>query len=339
MSIQFASMRGERSLNQYLVASTRAADEAADIISHTYCDHQIRILNPQTSLNFEFSEAPLSRITVGAMSFDADIRYDLGVTETYYLIQFADVGAIEYVNGGETCMVTPESGMLTSPTRPLRIHYSEHSRGFIIKIQKAAMERHLRAMTGAEVTKPLIFSAPISRGSEFGARYKRLLHYLIGELDSEQGLNARDCPQWVSNIEDTVMTAVLTGQPHNYSNRFHQPSASADEHHVAEVEAFIRANATEALSVEDFVTLTGVSGRSLYRAFQKQRGYSPMAFARSVRFQMAQEMLEHGDPGLTVTQAALACGFEHLGRFSRDYHRRYGETPSETLRRAKTRLL
>lgn len=321
-----------RPLARYLVASTSVPDEAAEIISHTYCDHEISILDPISSLRFEFSEAPLSRITLGAMSFNADIHYDLGVTETYYLIQFADTGAIEYVNGGEVCDVTPRCGMVTSPTRPLRIHYTDRSRGIIVKIRKSALERHLCALTGVPTAKPLIFSAGIAADSAFSARYKRLLRYMLSELDSEQRLH--DSPLLVANLEDTLMTALLTGQPHNYTERFENPAPSAAERHVDRVEAYAREHASEPLTVEDFVALTGVSGRSLYRAFQQQRGYSPMAFVRSVRFQLAHERLSRGEPGTTVTGIALECGFDHLGRFSRDYGRRYAESPSETLKRA-----
>ena len=328
-----AEPQRNRPLARYLVASTCVPDEAAEIISHTYCDHEISIRDPLSSLRFEFSEAPLSRITIGAMSFNADIRYDLGETETYYLIQFADTGVIEYVNGGEVCEVTRRCGMVTSPTRPLRIHYTDRSRGFIVKIRKSALERHLCALTGVPTTEPVIFSAKIAAGSVFGARYKRLLRYMLAELDSDQCLH--DSPLLIANLEDTVMTALLTGQPHTYSERFERPAPSAAERHVDDVEAYVRAHASEPLTIEDFVTLTGVSGRSLYRAFQNQRGYSPMAFVRSVRFQLAHERLSRGQPGATVTGIALACGLDHLGRFSLDYGRRYAETPSETLKRAR----
>jgi AraC-like DNA-binding protein len=319
-------------LEQYLVASTSVLDEAAEIISHTYCDHEIRILDPISSLKFQLSEAPLSRITIGAMSFDTEIHYDLGETETYYLIQLADTGAIEYVNGGEVCDVTPGRGMVTSPTRPLRIHYTDRSRGFIVKILKSALERQLLALTGIPVTEPLIFSAGVAADSAFGARYKRLLHYMVSELDGEGSL--RDSPLLVANIEDIVMTALLADQPHNYSRRFEDQPASAAERHVEDAEAYIRAHATEALTIEDLVALTGVSGRSLYRAFQIQRGYSPMAFVRSIRVQIARECLMNARPGTTVTGIAMECGLDHLGRFSRDYGQRFAESPSETLKRA-----
>lgn len=328
-----ADVQENRPLAGYRVASTSRLDEAADIISHTYCGHEVRILDPISSLNFDFCEARLARTTVGAMSFDADIHYDLGETENYFLIQLADVGSIEYVNGGEVCEVTPDRGMVTSPTRPLLIHYGKASRGFILKIQKAALEQHLRALAGVPIAKPLIFKASMDPGTVFSMRYQRLLHYLLAEIDTDDRL--LDTPLWVANLEDMAMTALLTGQPHNYSKCFEAPPPCAALRQVEAVEAFIEAHATRPLTIEDFVTVTGVSGRSLYRAFQNHRGYSPMAFVRATRLGLAHERLADGAPGATVTRVAQECGFDHLGRFSQDYARRYTESPSATLKKAR----
>ncbi len=325
--------RAYRPLAGYQVASTSRLDEAAEIISDTYCGHEVRILEPISSLRFDFCEARLARTTVGAMSFDADIRYDLGETQNYFLIQLADAGAIEYVNGGETCEVTPERGMVTSPTRPLLIHYGKASRGFILKIQKDALEQHLYALTGTPIGKPLIFKAGMDPSSIFARRYQRLLHYLLAEIDADERL--LDAPLWVANLEDMAMTALLTGQPHNYARCFETPPASAALRQVEAVEAYIQAHATRPLSIEDFVALTGISGRSLYRAFQNHRGYSPMAFVRATRLALAHDRLTEGEPGATVTRIAQESGFDHLGRFSLDYAKRYAEPPSVTLSKAR----
>ena len=39
-------------------------------------------------------------------------------------------------------------------------------------------------------------------------------------------------------------------------------------------------------------------------------------------------------PGESVTEIAMQWGFTHMGRFSIEYRRRFGESPSETLSRA-----
>jgi transcriptional regulator GlxA family with amidase domain len=46
-------------------------------------------------------------------------------------------------------------------------------------------------------------------------------------------------------------------------------------------------------------------------------------------------MLSAAPPGLTATTIAYDCGFAHLGEFAQSYRSRFGEHPSETLRRAK----
>ena len=198
-----------RPLAGYQVVSTAKLDEAVEIISHTYCGHEVRILEPISDLNFDFCEARFGRVSVGAMSFNADIHYDLGETENYFLIQLADIGAIEYVNGGEVCRVTPEQGMVTSPTRPLLIHYGHSSRGFIFKIQKSALERHLQTLADTPVGKPLIFQAAMDPRADFSRRYRRLLHYLLGEIDTDNELINR--PHWVAGLEDMAMTALADG--------------------------------------------------------------------------------------------------------------------------------
>jgi AraC-like DNA-binding protein len=59
-----------------------------------------------------------------------------------------------------------------------------------------------------------------------------------------------------------------------------------------------------------------------------------MSLLRTARLKQARLQLDAPRPGATVTEVALDCGFTHLGRFSSEYRRRFGELPSQTLRRA-----
>ena len=93
----------------------------------------------------------------------------------------------------------------------------------------------------------------------------------------------------------------------------------------------MRAHAGDALSPQDIAQAAGVSVRTLHRGFQQFRDTTPMALLRAVRLEQAREKLLAGDAD-SVTDAAGACGVTHLSRFAREYRRRFGETPSETLR-------
>jgi len=74
----------------------------------------------------------------------------------------------------------------------------------------------------------------------------------------------------------------------------------------------------------------------LQAGFRAQRGQGPMAFLRARRFDLARAQLLSASPRDTITNIAGNCGFEHLGRFSVEYRKRYGESPSQTLGRARS---
>jgi transcriptional regulator GlxA family with amidase domain len=93
----------------------------------------------------------------------------------------------------------------------------------------------------------------------------------------------------------------------------------------------------EPWSLARLAAATGLSTRTLNRVTRRQSGLSPMALLRRARLAQARLELDAPGPAATVTIVALDCGFTHLGRFSLDYARQFGESPSETLRRARRR--
>ena len=60
-----------------------------------------------------------------------------------------------------------------------------------------------------------------------------------------------------------------------------------------------------------------------------------MDFVKRVRLERARQKLSSLDAETSVTAVAFECGFGNLGHFARDYHERFGERPSETLRRSR----
>ena len=62
-----------------------------------------------------------------------------------------------------------------------------------------------------------------------------------------------------------------------------------------------------------------------------------MRLLRQARLAQARSALAAPRPETTVTTVALDYGFNHLSRFARQYARHFGESPSETLRRARRR--
>ena len=96
--------------------------------------------------------------------------------------------------------------------------------------------------------------------------------------------------------------------------------------------AYIRAGLSGRITVPDLARVAGVSNRTLYRLFLDDQGLTPMQFVTAERLSAVRRVLLTADPHeLTVTRAAVAHGFGHLGRFSILYRDTFGESPSHTL--------
>ncbi len=95
----------------------------------------------------------------------------------------------------------------------------------------------------------------------------------------------------------------------------------------------MRTNVGRDWSVTGLAGAAGVSGRTLQRQFRIFLGKAPRTALRDIRFESARRELLQGLPDAKVMNVALRCGFPHFGRFSVEYRRRYGETPSQTLKR------
>src|SRR5215475_467672 len=86
--------------------------------------------------------------------------------------------------------------------------------------------------------------------------------------------------------------------------------------------------------VGELAALCGIAPRTLQKHFHRFLDQAPLAFLRDLRFDRARRELLRGLHDTSITEIATRCGFVHLGRFAIQYRCRYGESPSETLRRS-----
>jgi transcriptional regulator GlxA family with amidase domain len=105
---------------------------------------------------------------------------------------------------------------------------------------------------------------------------------------------------------------------------------------VHRLEVFVHGRDESILRVDDLASAMGVSSRTVYRVFARHRGVPPISWLRAARLERVRDRLLHASAGETVTSVALDLGFSHLGRFAVLYRRRFGERPSDTLRRGRS---
>jgi AraC-like DNA-binding protein len=98
---------------------------------------------------------------------------------------------------------------------------------------------------------------------------------------------------------------------------------------------YLQDRADQVPSIRELCAATRASYATLERGFRETYGVTPKAMMTAMRLSRARRALLHPDATATVTGVALRCGFVELGRFAAQYRQRYGELPSETLRRVR----
>jgi len=135
-------------------------------------------------------------------------------------------------------------------------------------------------------------------------------------------------------LEQFVFTALLMSHPHNYSTALRRREKPIAPRDVKRAIDYMQGHLDVPIRLADIVRASGVPGRTLFKHFSDCRGLSPMRHLRNARLDKIREMLVRAQPEESVTEIAMQWGFTHMGRFSIEYRRRFGESPSETLSRA-----
>jgi AraC-like DNA-binding protein len=182
----------------------------------------------------------------------------------------------------------------------------------------------------ADTLHPRLEFAPIldlNRGH--GRSIARLASLAL--KDFESGGPMTRSPLAMNSAEQFIINELLLAHPHNYSDALHGAVPSIAPRDVKRAIEFMEAHLETPVTLAEVAGAAGVPGRTLLKHFHDYRGMSPMEYLRRARFDRAHQTLRRADVSQTVSEVAVTWGFFHLGRFSAEYRRRYGELPSETL--------
>ena len=111
------------------------------------------------------------------------------------------------------------------------------------------------------------------------------------------------------------------------------PVASARVFAVISACRLIEREFPAALSLNELSRNAGVGARTLEYGFREVYGTTPRNFVRSLRLTRSRMALLRARSYTPINEIASAFGFKHMGQYSRDYRRWFGETPSMTLSR------
>lgn len=96
---------------------------------------------------------------------------------------------------------------------------------------------------------------------------------------------------------------------------------------IKETLAFIEGNLPELLTAQDLAESINLSASRFQHLFKQETGTSLIEYLKNLRLQKAKELLETSH--LRVEEIKIKVGAADSAHFSRDFERKFGETPAE----------
>ena len=218
-------------------------------------------------------------------TFGAAVSFEFPPVD-YFCRLFPLRGTGETAIGHVSSDLTRGTGAVTSAEAPHQTKISADYAHLVLRIDAKALTGKLAALTGATISEPL----RMDPRQDFKHPAAKMLHQYIPLLaETLSGATPPFPDWWIAQTEQLLMTLFLCGHRHNYSHLLDQDAPEAALRPVKLAEEYIVANAQRDIRLEDLAEVTGVSALSLFAAFKKYRGYTPLEFialARSGREKM-----------------------------------------------------
>jgi AraC-like DNA-binding protein len=290
-----------------------------------------RLARPDVRVNGVY----LPSMYLGYLQYGMEALVRAAPTRNDYWIHLPIRGSFDAHFGGDQISCNPRRAVILSPTRDnySSMRLEAGSARIHFYLSRETLLRQLTALLGEPVERATEFEPALVLTSGYGRSLASFLLMAIANFEQPDATLRNSI--MMTTFEQFIMTELLLAQPHTYSERLRRHEKPISPRDVKRAIDFMEANLEAAITVADIVDVSGVPGRTLFKHFRDWRGISPMRYLRNARFQRARELLGRARPESSVTELAMSLGFNHMGRFSVEYRRRFGESPSETLQRRR----
>lgn len=321
-------------LERYELFHSKDLDDARETVGRVFVPHRLDLVGGSTGLDARMHTRRIARIAANYVAYGGEVVIEPGELGSFFVVQVPLTGQSMIRYGNESIVSTPDVATVVSPTVPLSMRWSADCAQLILRLERPAVEAHLRDLIGAPLPGPVRFELGMNVSTGYGRSWTDAFRLLVGELDRTDSsmINNRIA---AAEFEDWLMTGLLMAQPHNYSHLLDEAQiSSVPNRAVTIVREMIENHPEWEHTVASLAREAGVGVRALQLGFRQHFGTTPITYLTSVRMQRAREELRAAQRDTTtVTKVVARWGLGHPGRFAASYKLLYGELPSETLAR------
>ncbi|MFG6177534.1 AraC family transcriptional regulator [Halomonas sp. THAF12] len=290
--------------------------------------HELEVPKPR-ELAFRHEGTALGNVALGIIEYATRVNIRVDDLAHSYSISLPLSGDQHVECARQEFASDTRVGAIISPNQPLHLDIGDDCRKQLVRLSREAVHHRLGQLLGRKVTAPVVFDPRMPLEGHLGDWWKTVAH--LQDLLGAEG-SLCDLPEVWGNFESSLITSLLYAQPHNYSGELLGRQQERPGY-LSQLDAMMRESLDQPLTLEDLERASGVSRERLYQDFHAHFGSSPIAHFRNLRFDWVKRRLEHAGPRESVSSIAMDCGFLQLGRFSKDYQKRFGERPSQAIGR------
>lgn len=282
--------------------------------------------NPgSASLSYRhFADLGILRISYGD---EARVRCP-DLAESYHL-QIVTRGQCYWHYADEQrLLLHPGQALMMNSQERIDLSYSDDCEKIIIKVPEAVLEEGCLEQVGIVPRGGIRFDRRVINLNNV-ACFLRFLDALLIEANESRV----ELDRLQRSYRDILINKLLRQFGSNIQEL--QAGSAAMDRSFFELVSYIEAHIKEEIDVEELAQAGNVSVRTVYNQFSKHFGLTPRLYMKNVKLKSLREELVGNPKVRNVTEIALDYGFNHLGRFSSDYRKMFGELPSETFKRRR----
>jgi AraC-like DNA-binding protein len=313
--------------------STRDLAAARERASKEFVEHDIQVRG-RGDLNFMMAVVPAPRMTLSRMTYGANVRLTAKPMGDCYDFNLLLTGAsCAEQNGVATRGKRGRIGVALLPDASLGVDWSADATQYVVKVPRDLLEAHAAKLVGLTDPEAVLFDLAFELESSEGEALMNTIGFMFSEFG---GGSLAVMPAVGRDLEALFLTQLLMTVPSQLTPMLRGGAIRPNSSRIRELVAMIDENPMVVGSVAELATISGLSVRAVQTGFRRATGSSPVEFLRHVRLDRARGDLVSGACS-SVTETAGRWGFFHLGRFGVHYRERFGELPSETVRRISSR--
>ncbi|GAA5235361.1 AraC family transcriptional regulator [Verticiella sediminum] len=298
--------------------------------------HQLRV--SQGRMRFQYRGVTLHALSsvVGVVEFGADVVAGIEGTPPSalnYNVSLPLTGEQELCVDGRLVRSSADHGIVVSPFTMQELAIAGDCRKMMVSLSQQSVHRVLEELIRREPEVPLVFESRVEAVQGATAAWWRLVRNLVDDEGAVQPLFVQ--PSLAQEMEKLLIKGLILAQPNNYSDELARLGEARVPHYVQRARNFMERHHGEDIDLDDVAAAAGVSRDTLFSAFRKHCGISPMAYLKQHRLEEVRRLILATGSAGNVSAIALECGLRHLGRFAVEYRRLFAESPSDTLRRAR----